>query len=134
MLGNLIGEFKGKVSGYRVPELTMTGPKMEVTFQQKGKLLGVEAMDIATYLSVMSSPKTMYGEGSGAVKNADGSELAMYRGSGTAMMGKGMPGWRGVLYFTSQTPKWGVLNGIAVVYEYELDANENTHVKLWEWK
>jgi len=39
-----------------------------------------------------------------------------------------------VLYFQSPTPKWGVFNGSAVVYEYEVDANDNTHVKLWEWK
>jgi hypothetical protein len=40
----------------------------------------------------------------------------------------------GFLYFPCQTSKWGVLNGVAVAYEYELDANDNTHVRLWEWK
>jgi hypothetical protein len=55
-----------------------------------------------------------------------------HRASGTAKMQGAMPGWRGVLYFQSSTPKWGVLNGIAIVYEYETDADENTPVKLWD--
>lgn len=134
MLGDLIGEFKGKISGYRVTDILASGPKVEVSFKQAGKLLGVDAVDMATYWSIMPAPYVMYGEGSGVVRSMSG-EMACYRATGTAKMTKGsMPVWRGVLYFQSPTPKWGVFNGSAVVYEYEVDANDNTHVKLWEWK
>ena len=134
MSGNLIGEFKGKATGYRVTEILMNGPKIEASFRQTGKLLGIDASDMATYWSIMTAPDVMYGEGQGVVRSMSG-EMASYRGTGTAkMMIGGMPVWRGVLYFQSPTPKWGVLNGSAVVYEYELDANDNTHVRLWEWK
>jgi hypothetical protein len=134
MLGDLIGEFKGKTTGYRVTEILMNGPKIEASFRQNGKLLGVDAFDMATYWSIMTAPDVMYGEGQGVVRSMS-DEMACYRATGTAKMTKGpMPIWRGVLYFQSPTPKWGVLNGVAIVYEYEVDANDNTHVRLWEWK
>ena len=134
MLGDLIGDFKGKISGYRVLGILPTGPKMEISHRQSGKLLGVEAMDIATYWSIMAGPDALYGEGSGALQSKSG-EMAMYRASGATKMMKGvMPRWRGTIYLQSPTPKWASLNGAAVVYEYEVDENDNTHVKLWEWK
>ena len=134
MLGELIGEFKGKITKYRVTGILASGPKIEVSHKQTGKMLGVDALDMATYWSMMTGPDVLYGEGQGAIKSMSG-EMACYRASGTSKMMKGsIPVWRGMLYFQSPTPKWGVLNGIAVVYEYAIDANENTHVKLWEWK
>jgi hypothetical protein len=30
--------------------------------------------------------------------------------------------------------KWSRLNKIAAVFEYELDAEGNTHCEYWEWK
>src|SRR5438132_10704504 len=38
MLGDLIGEETGKVTGFRV--LDAAGPKVEVSFQTRGKVLG----------------------------------------------------------------------------------------------
>ncbi len=134
MSGELIGEFKGKITGYRVTDILVNGPKSEVSFKQMGKLLGIEGIDHATYWSIVAGPNVLYGEGQGAIMSKAG-EMAMYRATGTSkMLGPAMPVWRGVLYFQSQTPKWSSLNGVAVVYEYEIDENENTHVKLWEWK
>jgi hypothetical protein len=122
-----------KITGYRVTDILLNGPKMEVSFKQSGKLLGVDAVDRATYWSMMAGPDTLYGEGAGTVISRTG-EMAMYRATGTAKMKGPMPVWRGVLYFQSQAQKWAALIGVAVVYEYEIDENENTHVKLWEWK
>ena len=135
MPGELIGEFRGKTAGQRVLEILPTGPKMEITFRQNGKLLGIDAFDIATYWSVMTLPDVMYGEGQGTVMSKGG-EMAMYRATGTMKMEKKGPMgvWRGVLYMQSPTPKWGALNGKAIAYEYEMDEDENTHVKLWEVK
>ncbi|MFA5348294.1 MAG: hypothetical protein WC294_09155 [Methanoregula sp.] len=88
MSGDLIGEFKGKISGYRVTDILASGPKVEVSFKQSGKLLGVEAFDMATYWSIMTAPDVMYGEGSGVVRSMNG-EMACYRATGTAKMTKG---------------------------------------------
>jgi len=63
MSGNLIGEFKGKITGCRVTEILMNGPKVEVSFRETGKLLRVGASDMATYRFVMTAPDVMYGVG-----------------------------------------------------------------------
>jgi hypothetical protein len=135
MTAELIGEFKGKITGYRITEILMNGPKSEVSFKQSGKLLGVECMDRATYSGVMNGPDVLYGEGQGALMSMSG-EMASYRATGTMKMEKNgpMPVWHGVLYFQSPTQKLSALNGKAVIYDYEIDENENTHVKLWLWK
>jgi hypothetical protein len=41
---------------------------------------------------------------------------------------------RGVLYVQTSASKWTRLNGVAVVYEYEVDGEGKTHVIDWEWK
>lgn len=78
MQGELIGEFRGKTAGQRVAEILPSGPRMEITFKKSGKLLSVDANDIATYWSIMTLPDVMYGEGQGAVMSKSG-EMAMYR-------------------------------------------------------
>jgi len=88
MSGELIGEFKGRATGYRVTDILMNGPKIEASFRQTGKLLGIDAIDMATYWSVMTAPDVMYGEGQGVVRSMTG-EMACYRGTGTVKMIKG---------------------------------------------
>ena len=132
MSRELIGEFKGKITGYRngyPHERTEDGSIIQTVRETPG----VEGVDRATYWSMMAGPDALYGEGAGTLMSRTG-EMAMYRATGTAKMKGPMPVWRGVLYFQSQTPKWSALNGIAVVYVYEIDENDTTHGKLWEWK
>ena len=49
MLGEQIGEEKGKVTARRVPSID-GGTKVEVSFQSSGKLLGVEHQRPSAYL------------------------------------------------------------------------------------
>ncbi|MGA2912707.1 MAG: hypothetical protein ABSE07_04245 [Methanoregula sp.] len=72
MLGDIIGEFRGKITGYRVIGILAGGPKIEVSFKQTGKFLGVDAIDMATYWSMMTAPEVLYGEGQGAVRLMSG--------------------------------------------------------------
>ncbi len=51
MLGDQIGEETGKVTGFRV--LDAAGPKVEVSFQSKGKILGNDDEGRASYWSEM---------------------------------------------------------------------------------
>jgi hypothetical protein len=46
----------------------------------------------------------------------------------------GAVSYRGAIYYSTASPKLARLNRIAVVFEYEVDANGNTHTKSWEWK
>ena len=43
MLGELVGEERGKLTGLRVLPHEGSGPKVEVTFQASGKMLETDA-------------------------------------------------------------------------------------------
>ena len=58
MLGDLIGEFKGKNTVYRV----LSDGKMETSGQGTGKILGIDAFIIFTTVGTMSNGNFM-GEG-----------------------------------------------------------------------
>ena len=68
MLGELIYEQKGKISGYRV--LDTEGPTIETTITGTGIINGIEVTDIVTYWSKPandSDGKTFYAEGQGVI-------------------------------------------------------------------
>lgn len=132
MLGDLLGEEHGKIVGYRV--LSTAGPRVEVSFRASGKILGVETMSMGTYVSVAAPGGSMHGEGQGFVTTGDG-EMATWSGSG---VGKLKPGgaasWRGAIFYQTTSPKLARLNGIAAVFEFEVDSADNTSSRMWEWK
>ena len=53
MLGDQVGEEKGKITSQRV--LDVDPPKMEITFSGTGKFKGVETTVTVTYWSILRS-------------------------------------------------------------------------------
>jgi hypothetical protein len=134
MLGELLGEEKGKVTMHRVMRSRGKGHKVEVTFQTTGTLTGIECKDIGTYYSVMRPGGFLFGQGQGYIMTKDG-EAISWVGQGT---GKMKPGggvsYRGAVYYETTSPKLARFNGMAVIYEHETDASDNCSTKYWEWK
>jgi hypothetical protein len=66
---------------------------------------------------------------------AKGGERATFKaqGVGKILDGAGVS-YRGAQYFYSDSPKFSGLNRIAVVFEYEADAEGNTKSKLFRVK
>ena len=134
MLGEKIGEEAGKVTSRRVLPNPGGGPKMETSFEGGGTLLGVPETGTGTYWSVLRPDGTLYGEGQGVVMGKKG-ELATWVGQGVGTIGKnGAVSYRGALYYQSSSARWKRLNGVAGVFEYEVDGQGNTRSQLWEWK
>ena len=135
MIGEMLVELKGKVTGTRILPQLATTPEIETSIQQSGKMLGTDVMDMTTYRSIMQLNGVLFGEGNGVIMSKTG-EMAMYKASGLGKMtGKGSAvSFRGVIYFQTQSPKWASLNGTPYVFEYETDENGNTHTKTWAWK
>ena len=80
MLGDQIGEETGKVLARRV--LPGEGrPKVEVSTQTTGKLLGIDTRSMVTYTATVRSDGSLYGEGQGIVMGKNG-EAATLRGAG----------------------------------------------------
>jgi len=134
MLGEMIGEERGKATGYRVLPSDGVGPKVEVSFQASGKLLGIETTDIGTYWSVPKAGGFLHGEGQGVLTTRDG-DMVTWVGQGVGKLGSGGSAtWRGAVFYSTTAPKLARLNGVAVVFEYEADQQGNTSSKVWEWK
>jgi hypothetical protein len=134
MLGEKIAEEAGKVVLQRVLPNPGGGPKMEVTFQGTGSLLGVPMSDTGTYTAALRPDGTLFGEGQGVVMGRTG-EAATWCGQGVGRLANdGAVSYRGAVYFQSASPAWARLNSQAVVFEYEVDAQGNTKAQEWEWK
>ncbi len=133
MLGEQIGEEAGKVIGRRVLSID-GGPKVEVSFQSTGTLLGVKTRGTVTYCAGPRPDGSLYGEAQGLIVG-EGGERATFRAQGVGkLLDNGAVSYRGAQYFYSDTPKLKRLNSVATVFEYEADADGNTKSKLWEWK
>ena len=134
MLGELIGEEKGKVTGYRVLASQGQGNKVEVTFQTSGKFLGTKHTDLGTYTSEMRPGGFFFGQGQGIIMTKEGDSISWVgQGTGRLKAGGGMS-FRGAVYYETASQKFARLNGAAVVYEHETDAQDNCTTKYWEWK
>jgi hypothetical protein len=132
MLGEKILEEKGRVTSTRVLETTPQ-PKVETTFEAQGTLLGIEHRTIGTYWSVIQPSGIMYGEGNGVVTTKEG--LLTWKGSGAGKLtARGGVSYRGAIYYQTTVERLLRLNGIAVIFEYEVDENGNTNAVASEWK
>lgn len=134
MLGEQIGEARGQAISTRVLPDQGQGPRMEVTDQQVGTLYGIDVNITVTYVGTMRPNGTMSGEGTGLVMTADGGS-ATFRGFGVGTFTKpGVTSWRGAQFYETQTPELDRLNGIAAVFEYEVDENSKSEGRIFEWK
>jgi hypothetical protein len=132
MLGESIGESRGKRTGRRV--LSTNPFRVEVSLETSGTLLGIEVTEIVTYSSEVRPDGSLYGEGQGVAITKDG-ETATWKGQGVGkFVGAGAVSYRGAVYYITASPKLARLNTVAAVFEFDADANGNTHGKLWEWK
>ena len=131
MLGSQIGEETGQTMAVRV--LPGDSATMETSFRSTGQLLGVATTGFGTYVATLQTDGTLSGDGQGIVMGASG-EVATWRTTGVGRRrGDGGASFRGASYYRSSSPGWEGLNGIAVVFEYEADADGNSHGSFWEW-
>ena len=134
MLGERIGEDIGRVTSQRVLSTADGAPRMETSFQATGSIYGVSATDTGTYIATLRPDGTLYGEGQGVLMGKGG-EAATWIGQGKGTMKKdGAISYRGACYYQTASAPWARLNGIAAIFEYEVDAQGNTKGQLWEWK
>jgi len=133
MLGEKIGQEKGKVIVRRV--LPTTGnPRVEVSFESAGALVGVNVKNMGTYCSEVRPNGTLYGEGQGIARGENG-EIINWKGQGVGeFTPSGGVTYRGSLYYDTQADNLLGLNKLVGVFEYEVDADGNTSSEVYEWK
>jgi len=132
MLSEQIYTGQGKRTGRRV--LGTQPFTVEVSFEDRGTLLGVEGANIGTYTSSPRPDGTLAGEGQGIFASLDG-EVLTWKGIGTGRLKPGgAVSYRGALTFTATSQRFSRLNAIAGMFEFEVDEAGNTATKIWEWK
>ncbi|AIF85211.1 hypothetical protein NTE_03181 [Candidatus Nitrososphaera evergladensis SR1] len=131
MQGDLVFDEKGKVTGRRVLDATT----MEVSFETKIKVKGVDGVNMGTYTSTMMPDGSMYGQGQGCVMSNDG-QMVTWKGNGMGkLVQNGKIRFAGAIYLSTQSKgSLAPLNNVAVVFEHEGDMEGNVSSKGWEWK
>jgi hypothetical protein len=135
MLGEKIGEFTGKTTGRRIIPNDEHGPKMEISMEQAGSILGINVVDWGTYEAAPCG-KHLEGKGIGISMTADG-ETVNWTATGIGnFTGKGQGvAWRGMISYHTESQKLSRLNGLCVVFEYDIDeTGNNTKGRVFEWK
>ncbi len=136
MLGELIEEESGKITGRRVVDVE--GPKIESSFTMNGKWVGQDVTDIGTYWGVMregtETQGVVYGEAQGVATTKDGQGMATYTVQGIGRStSPGKTRFHGsVFYRTTPTSggKLSSLNNIVGVFEYQEDEQGNCSDKV----
>jgi hypothetical protein len=133
MLGEQIGDGRGKRTARRVL-CTEPNFKIEVSFEDVTKLLGIDGMTIGTYVSYPKPDGSLHGDGEGVWATLDGQQVT-WKGiaAGRFTQGGGVS-YRGLISYTTTSATFARLNSMGGVFEFEVDANGNTTSKIWEWK
>jgi hypothetical protein len=107
---------------------------MEVTDQGTGTLFGVGVNQSVTYVGTMRPNGTIAGQGTGVAMTMSGG-AATFRGVGVGRFVRpGVLSWRGSLFYETASDELARLNGIAVLFEYEIDESGKSEGHLYEWK
>ena len=129
MLEEIIGELRGKVTGHRVSSVE-SFPEVESSFQDMGKILGVEVRDVGTFWHIFKEAGIFYGQGQGVLFTKDGETVTWTAQSMGGARGEGSE-WRASILFDTSSKKLSRLNGITGIAEYEIDKDGNAKEKIW---
>lgn len=133
MLGQQVGELKGKATGQRV--LGADGPVMETSVAASGNFVGSQVNVTLTYTSKLVINGVLHGWGNGVMMTTEG-DMATYTGEAIGTIdSSGNVRWRGSLFYNSSASgKLASLSNLVAVLEAEVDAQGNFSEKTWEWR
>ncbi|GJF34939.1 hypothetical protein KNE206_76390 [Kitasatospora sp. NE20-6] len=135
MLGDLVGEEQAHITNQRVVRSDHgLPPLVESAFQGTGQLLGVTITDLGTYTGRLRPDGTLYGEGQGVIMSPTGAHASWQGGGVGRFTEDGGTAWRGTIVYTSDSPEFAALRGIAGAFEWDVDAGGKAEGRIWAWK
>lgn len=137
MLGELLFESRGRVTGQRILSVENGIPKLEISIVGTGIFTGsLEVTTTWTYWANQRPDGTSYSKGQGVIMTKDGREVATATGRTEGkMVESGKMRYVGALFYeTHSENRLAFLNHLVGVNEYEVDALGNYEHRLWEWK
>ena len=134
MLGELLYEEAGQITGIEVLPPEDGGVVLKVSLQAAGRIQGVEHTSLWTYTSTTRADGSIFGQGRGVLTTADGDVVHILGRASDQSGGPGSPvNYRGAFHFQTRSEKFSRLNGMAAVFEYDVDADGKAAGKVWEW-
>ncbi len=125
---DLIGEFKGKNTVYRV----LPDGEIETSGQGTGKIMGVDAVILFTTVGLMTDG-LFIGEGTGVITTMAGETVTLKMNSVGWPTGNGGIS-RGASTGVTSSEALMRLNKAVLLHEYHTDMTDNWTGKIWEWK
>ena len=108
------------------PLLSAFGRDHYLRLEESIKILGVEGIQIGTYVASPKPDGSVDEFGEGVISTAD--SIVTWKGVGAGKLGAGgAVSYRGGLSFSTSAAKFTSLNSEAGVFEFEVDAAGNTH-------
>jgi len=125
MIGDKIGDTKGKTTSIRSLGIQNGAAILESSFQEDGKIHGVDVHLIGSYTSTPRADGTLLGEGSGVAMSREG-DVASWRAMAVGRIGAGGASkWRCTFVFEPSTGKLAKWSERPVIAEYDVDAAGN---------
>ncbi|HEX6294334.1 MAG TPA: hypothetical protein VFZ46_04215 [Nitrososphaeraceae archaeon] len=137
MLGELLFEIKGRITGSRI--LNADEYKVEHSITQEGKLKDIEIIILGVFWTIPTVDKNVtYGEGQGIITTKDDEDTATFKGYGIGhSKGQVSAIFCGSVFYKSQIStngKFSFLNNKIGVFETEVDESGISTEKVWECK
>ena len=131
----MLGEERGKLIGVRVLSVDADSHRIENSMRGKGKILGTEYDGSGTYTVLHVLPLPPQGKGQGFFRTKDG-DVVHWTGQGVGKRTEdGGVSFRGAFFCQTKSQKLARLNGVAVLFETEMDMEKGEYqAKYWEWK
>ncbi len=129
MLEDIILEAHGKVTAVRL----LPDGRLEHVVALEGELLGERFLTTLSTTGGYKSGGATYAEFQGSV--SESGFTISYEGIGNGMKREGgLVKYKGAICFFSNVAKFSRLNGIAVLWEAELNDDGTIRGMGWEWK
>jgi hypothetical protein len=131
MFGEKIGEGNGQ-RGMRKVLSTQPYFKVEVSFEETGKLFGADGMNMGTYTATTKPDGSLEGIGEGVFATLEG-EYVTWRAIGVGrFVEAGAVHYSGALSYSTTSAKLAKLNSIAAMFEFDVDAAGKTRSKIYD--
>ncbi len=134
MLGELIGECRGKIVGVRVMPPEGQHARVEVSLQGQGTLLGQPITDFGTYVQSVRPGGVLQGDAHNVMLSANG-EVADWMGGGVGRPTG--PGYKAIYgaygRFDSAQGALSRAATVGTVVEYAVEEDGTYHWRMWEW-
>ncbi len=135
MLGEMLSEERGRILVRRILPSEGGSPRVENSYKISGRILGVEAVNQGTWVITAGPGGVLRGEGQGIVMTQEGEVITWTgRGVGKFTSARGAASFRGAEFYQTMSQKLGRLNAITVIFEHEVDEEDNLIAHTWEWK